>query len=114
MKLIFDPNNPLSDKELDEVAEKDFDAFLDYLDQQSEHLKKGTRKLNTTELKQQLMMKAKLEGREVTDEEWESVKSKGIDNEKETLKKQLKEEQREILKRNGVKNVKTNRDQWFD
>jgi len=26
----------------------------------------------------------------------------------------LKEQEKEMLKRNGVKNVKTNRSQWFD
>ena len=31
----FDPNNELSDKELDALAEKDFDEFLDYLDQKN-------------------------------------------------------------------------------
>ena len=31
-ELVYDPNNPLSDEELDKIAEEDFDKFLEYLD----------------------------------------------------------------------------------
>jgi len=70
----YDPNNPLSDKELDELADKDFDMFLEYLDQKSEFLRRPP-------------------------------KDKVAE---------MKKKKHEILKKNGVKNVKTRRDQWFD
>ena len=31
----FDPNNPLSEKELDKLGEENFDDFLNYLDQKA-------------------------------------------------------------------------------
>ena len=37
-KLIYDPNNPLSDEELDKIAEEDFDKFLEYLDSKTAYL----------------------------------------------------------------------------
>ena len=44
----FDPNNELSDKELDALAEKDFDMFLDYLDQKTAYLKQFTKTPQST------------------------------------------------------------------
>ena len=51
MNLNYDPNNPLTDKQLDEIAAYDFDMFLKYLDSKTEYLKTKTRPLNTHELK---------------------------------------------------------------
>jgi flagellar basal body-associated protein FliL len=73
MSINYDPNNELSEKELDELAEKDFDAFLNYLDQKSAHLLKDKKKVA-----------------------------------------EIKKKSQDILRQNGVKNVKTNRGQWFD
>jgi hypothetical protein len=73
MSINYDPNNELSEKELDELAEKDFDAFLNYLDQKSAHLLKDKKKVA-----------------------------------------EIKKKSHDILRQNGVKNVKTNRGQWFD
>ena len=44
-ELIYDPNNPLSDEELDKIAEEDFDKFLEYLDSKTDksHPKKFLR-----------------------------------------------------------------------
>ena len=36
--MKYDPNNPISDEELDKIAKEDFDKFLDYLDSQSAYL----------------------------------------------------------------------------
>jgi hypothetical protein len=49
--MKYDPNNPLTDEQLDELAEKDFDMFLEYLDSQSEYLRQDTRPLNAYETK---------------------------------------------------------------
>jgi hypothetical protein len=74
MKVTFDPNNPLSDAELDKLGKEDFDAFLDYLDQKSKFLRRPS----------------------------------------QDKVSEMKKKKHEILKNNGVKNVKTHRSQWFD
>ena len=38
-KLVYDPNNPMPDDELDKLAKEDFDKFLEYLDSKTEYLK---------------------------------------------------------------------------
>ena len=43
--VTFDPENPLSEEELKVLGDTDFDAFLDYLDQMSAHLKKDPKKV---------------------------------------------------------------------
>ena len=44
--MKFDPNNPLTDKELDKLGEEDFEGFLEYLDGVSEYKKrKGNKKV---------------------------------------------------------------------
>lgn len=42
--MKYDPNTPLSDKELDELGKKDFDSFLEYLDSMQEHKQKNFKK----------------------------------------------------------------------
>ena len=46
MKLEYDPNNPLSDEELDKIAEEDFDKFLEYLDSKTAYLKQFSKPLD--------------------------------------------------------------------
>ena len=41
----YDPNNPLSDEELDKLGKENFDEFLSYLDSKSEYLKSFTKPL---------------------------------------------------------------------
>ena len=43
----YDPNNPLSDEELDKLGKEDFDSFLEYLDSKSDYLKQFTKPLGT-------------------------------------------------------------------
>ena len=85
--MKYNPKNPLTDKQLDELAEKDFDLFLDYLDSQSEYLIKHTRPLNAHETKKMAAMNAALNGRQLTDEEFERAKEIGKENEKKILGK---------------------------
>ena len=54
--IQFDPNNELSDKELDALADANFDEFLDYLDQKAEYLKKFTKPLDPYHLKRYASM----------------------------------------------------------
>jgi len=85
--MKFDPNNPLTEEELDKLGKEDFDSFLEYLDGQSEHLRKHTRPLNSHETKKIAAMNAALSGRKLTDEEFERAKEIGKQNEKNILNK---------------------------
>ena len=46
MNLKYDPENPLTDKQLDEIAAHDFDKFLEYLDSKTEYLKQFSKPLS--------------------------------------------------------------------
>jgi len=37
--MKFDPNNQLTDEELDKLGKDEFDGFLEYIDEQADHLK---------------------------------------------------------------------------
>ena len=44
--MKFDPNNPLTDEELKELGDTDFDSFLEYLDGMEAHTRrKGNPKI---------------------------------------------------------------------
>ena len=47
----YDPDNPLSDEELDKLSEEDFDKFLEYLDSKTAYLKQFTKPLDAYHLK---------------------------------------------------------------
>lgn len=79
--IKYDPNNPLSDEELDKIAKEDFDKFLEYLDSKTEYLKSKTRPLNSHEMKKFAAMAAANEGRTISDEELERAKKIGKENE---------------------------------
>lgn len=86
--MIYDPENPLSDEELDKIAEKDFELFLQYLDSKAEYLKQFTRPLNAVEVKKFASHQAASRGKKLTSEEWETVKKIGKENEQNILKKE--------------------------
>ncbi len=79
--MIYDPNNPISDEELDKIAKEDFEKFLEYLDSKTEYLKSKTRPLNSHEMKKFAAMAAANEGRTISDEELERAKKIGKENE---------------------------------
>jgi hypothetical protein len=114
----YDPENPLSDEELDKLAEKDFEMFLEYLDSKTAYLKQFTKPLSSYHTKRFASRAAKSKGRELTDEELKSADEIGKKNEQEAIDKiadkEWKEKEHEMLKKTGVKNVKTHRSQWFD
>jgi len=117
----FDPNNELSDKELDALAEKDFDMFLDYLDQKSEYLKQFTKPLDPYHLKRYAeQTKKESTGESLTTEEIKKLQKQGEENTRmsdEELEQheEWMEKRNEMLKKTfGVKNFKTHRSQWFD
>src|SRR6056300_194616 len=115
----FDPNNELSDKELDALAEKDFDLFLDYLDQKSEYLKQFTKPLSSYHTKRYASITAATQGKQLTNEELKKAGDIGKENERKAAEKiadRLAEYEKNDpkYKDEGIKNIKTNRRQWFD
>ena len=120
-KLIYDPNNPLSDEELDKIAEEDFDKFLEYLDSKTAYLKQFTKPLDAYHLKR-FAAQAKMEstGESLTTEEIKKLQKQGEKNEQESFDEEKHKEwidkKHHMLKsgRMGVKNIKTHRSQWFD
>ena len=87
MNLKYDPNNPLTDKQLDEIAAYDFNKFLEYLDSKTEYLKTKTRPLNTHELKKINYLDAASRGEEISQKRWEEIKKLGKQNEQSIWKK---------------------------
>jgi len=117
--MKYDPNNPLSDKEIDELAEKDFELFLEYLDSKTEYLKQFAKPLSSYHTKRFAAMAAKMSGNDMTDKEYEFAKKVGKENEQkanEAIADRLAEYEKNHPKHSdeGIKNIKTNRTQWFD
>ena len=115
----FDPNNELSDEELDRIADENFDDFLDYLDQKADYLKQFTKPLSSYHTKRYASITAATQGKEITSEELKRAGDIGKKNEDEAFAK-IKERFDEMEKDNpkytdeGIANIKTNRKQWFD
>jgi DNA-directed RNA polymerase alpha subunit len=115
----FDPNNELSDEELDRIADEDFDVFLDYLDQKAAYLKQFTKPLSSYHTKRFASITAATQGKQLTDEELKKAGEIGKKNEDMAFEK-IKERFEEMEKDNpkykdeGIVNIKTNRKQWFD
>jgi len=117
----YDPENPLSDEELDKLAEEDFDKFLEYLDSKTAYLKQFTKPLDAYHLKRFAANTLKAQkGEQLSVEEIKKLQKRGDENTKmtdEELEKHLewKEKEHEMLKKTfGIKNIKTHRSQWFD
>jgi len=117
--MKYDPNNPLSDEELDKLAKKDFDKFLEYLDSQSEHLKKFTKPLSSYHTKRFASLSAAMQGKTISEEELKAAEKIGKKNEQEATER-ISDRLEEFEKNNpkykdeGIKNIKTHRSQWFD
>jgi hypothetical protein len=115
--MIYDHENPLSEKELELLGEEDFDKFLDYLDAKAEHLKQFTKPLSSYHTKRYASLTSAQQGKTITDEELKKANEIGRKNELEAEdkvnNKLWKEKEVEMLKKT-VKNVKTDRSQWFD
>ena len=111
----FDPNNELSEKELDALADANFDDFLDYLDQKAAYLKQFTRPLGSYETKH---FAAWTKGDALTTEELKKAKDIGKEGDEERARK-IAEASSKLgddpkFRDPGIKNVKTHRSQWFD
>ena len=119
MNLKYDPNNPLTDKQLDEIAAHDFDKFLEYLDSKTEYLKQFSKPLSSYHTKRFAAISAKMSGNDMTDKEYEYAKKVGRENEQkasEAIADRLAEYEKNHPKHNdeGIKNIKINRTEWFD
>jgi GTP-dependent phosphoenolpyruvate carboxykinase len=117
--MIFDPTKPLSDEELDKLAEENFDDFLDYLDQKAEHLKQFTKPLSSYMTKRYSSISTVSQGKELSNEQIKKAGDIGKENDKAEFEK-IRERFEEMEKNNpkytdeGIKNIKTHRSQWFD
>lgn len=114
--MKYDPNNELTEDQLHELSAKDFDEFLDYLDQKAEHLKQFTKPLGEYHTKRYASMAASLQGRCMTKAEFDAAKKIGkegdIINQQRIIDKM--EEKDMSVPDKYVKNTKTHRSQWFD
>lgn len=113
--MKFDPQNELTEAQLNELGEKDFDAFLLYLDDKAAYLKQFTRPLGTYQTKN---FAALTKGSELTDDELKRAKEIGKQGDDYRAEK-IAEAASKIgvdpkYTDEGIKNIKTNRKQWFD
>ena len=113
--MIFDPTNELTDDQLELLSD---DNLFEYLDAKADYLKQFTKPLDTHNLKQFSAADMGLRNKEVTLDDLKRIKKLGKENEMSTFDEdesiEWKEKKHEMLKRIGVKNVKTHRSQWFD
>jgi hypothetical protein len=112
--MIYDPNNELTEEQMEALSE---DAFLEYLDTKAEYLKQFTKPLDTYHIKQFNAADAGSRGVDLTMDDLKRMKKLGKQNEMVSFDSrsiEWKEKEEEMLKRTGVKNVKTHRSQWFD
>lgn len=116
MGLTYDPNNELSDKELDKLGKEDFDSFLKYLDSKAAYLKQFTKPLGQYHTKRFAAATAASQGKKLTSEELRVAKEIGKEgddiNQQRIIDKMNEKGLEEPSKH--VKNVKTNRSQWFE
>ena len=80
MGITYDPNNELSDKELDKLGKEDFDSFLEYLDSKSAHLRKNTKPLDEHHIKKFSAMDAQSRGESIDDTLIQKAKKIAKDN----------------------------------
>lgn len=85
--MIYDPNNPLTDEQLEQLGKEDFDSFLEYLDGQSAELLKKARPLNSYELKRMASITAAEQNKQLSEDEFQKIKKLGKENESQILNK---------------------------
>ena len=115
--MKYDHENPLNEAELEALGNENFDSFLAYLDSKTEYLKQFTKPLSSYHTKRYASLTLAQQGKTITDEELKKANDIGRKNELEAEdrvnNKLWKEKEVEMLKKT-VKNVKTDRSQWFD
>ena len=115
--MKYDHENPLNEAELEALGNENFDSFLAYLDSKTEYLKQFTKPLSSYHTKRFASLSSAQQGKSITEEELKKANDIGRKNELEAIdkikNKEWKEKVIEMLKKT-VKNVKTDRSQWFD
>jgi len=74
--MIYDPNNELTEEQLTQLSE---DEFFEYLDTKAEYLKQFSKPLPGYYLKRYAYTAAKVEGREISDEDHEALNKMSIE-----------------------------------
>jgi hypothetical protein len=74
--MIYDPNNELTEEQLSQLSE---DEFFEYLDTKAEYLKQFSKPLPGYYLKRYAYTAAKVEGREISDEDHEALNKMSIE-----------------------------------
>ena len=110
--MIYNPNDELTDEQMKELSEAD---FFEYLDTKAAHLKQFTQPLGQYHAKQ---FASQTKGSELTTKELKRAKELGKigdDMRANSIKEAAKELGDDPKFRDaGIKNIKTNRTQWFD
>jgi hypothetical protein len=113
--MKYNPNEELTDEQLKELSEDD---FFEYIDSKAAYLKQFTRPLESYHTKRFAGVGAAIEGRYVTNEELESAKKIGKANFNARMEREAKAAEElggdPKYRDPGIKNIKTNRTQWFD
>lgn len=110
--MLYDPKKELSDEQLKKLSEDD---FFSYLDAKAAYLKQFTQPLGQYHAKQ---FASQTKGRELTTKELKRAKEIGRlgddmrANAIAQAAKQLGDDPK--FRDAGIKNIKTNRSQWFD
>ncbi len=111
--MKYDPNNELSESEQSALSE---DEFFDYLDSKAKYLNQFTKPLGEYHTKRYATLAAEAQNRQLTEKEFNTAKKIGkegdVINHQRIIDKMNEKGMSEPSKQ--VKNVKTNRSQWFD
>jgi hypothetical protein len=110
--MKYNPNEELTDEQLKELSE---DEFFEYLDLKAAHLKQFTQPLGQYHTKQ---FASQTKGGELTTKELRRAKEIGREGD-DMRNKSIKEAAKELgddpkFRDKGIKNIKTNRGQWFE
>jgi len=111
--MKYDPNNELSESEQSSLSE---DEFFEYLDSKAEYLKQFTKPLGEYHTKRYATLAAGAQNKQLTQKEFDTAKKIGKEGDKintQHIIDKMKEKGVEEPSKH-VKNVKTNRSQWFD
>jgi hypothetical protein len=112
---LFNPDNELTQTQLDELAKENFDSFLQYLDEKAAYLKQFTKPLGQYHTKNFASLS---KGGELTDKELKRAKEIGKEGDDE-IARRIAEAAEKLgndpkYRDEGIKNLKTHRSQWFD
>lgn len=87
--MKYDPNNELTDEQLEKLGEENFDLMLEYLDSQAEYLKQFSKPLSSHHTKRFASMAAANQGKQLTEEEFERTAELGKKNERKAKEQVL-------------------------